>query len=58
MTSATSCNEEVRAESENKMLRENVRDLQEQLHNAYARITELNKQCYSLRASSRGFFAK
>jgi predicted RNase H-like nuclease (RuvC/YqgF family) len=58
MTSATSCNEEVRAESENKMLRENVRDLQEQLQNAYARITELNQQCYSLRASSRGFFAK
>jgi len=58
MTSVTSCNEEGRAESENKMLRENVRNLQEQLQNAYLRIKELNQQCYNLRASSRGFFAK
>jgi len=41
MTSATSCNEEARAESENKILQRNVKDLQAQLQKAFIRISEL-----------------
>ena len=41
MTSATSCNEEARAESENKILQRNVKELQAQLQKAFIRIREL-----------------